>query len=193
MSFLDRPAGDFEFDADTFEQVILYICSRVDNVRNLSKTKLHKILYYVDRNVYLEKGAPLTGEEYVRNQHGPTATHLDDALISLQENEELSHITREGNSQKFGSYEQNIYIANEEPDVDETFTASEIQLLDELTELISENFTSEEVSDISHDIVWRSARKGEEIPYYTSLLQVTEPEASAEDEEWARQKAQEIQ
>jgi len=193
MSFLDRPDEDFDFDAETFEQVILYICSQVDNVRNLSKTKLHKILYFVDREVYLHKGTPLTGEKYVRNQYGPTSTHLDEALALLEENGKLCHIKRAGESKKLGSYEQNIYIANEEPDVDETFAASEVQLLDELTELISQDFTSEEVSEISHDIVWRAARKREEIPYYTSLLQVTEPEASAEDEEWARRKAQEIQ
>lgn len=61
-----------------------------------------------------------------------------------------------------------------------------------MIEQISEDFTTQQISDLSHDIVWRSARKGEEIPYYTTMLQVTESEESAEDLEWARQKAQEV-
>lgn len=192
MSFFDVDVEEHEFDRETFEQVVLYICSQVDDLRSLSKTKLHKILYYVDREVYLETGKPLTGETYVANQYGPTSEHLEEILGDLEEADQLSHVTRKGDSAKIGSYTQNIFIANETPDVDDFFQPSEIQLLDSVTEKISEDFTSEEISDLSHDIVWRSARQGEEIPYYTTLLQITEPEESADDMAWARRKAQEI-
>lgn len=192
MPFFDVDVTEPEFDRETFEEVVLYICSQVDNIRNLSMTKLHKILYYVDREIYLQTGRPLTGETYVANQYGPTSKHLREALETLDSEDKLSHVTRKDSSEQIGSYEQNIFIANEAPDVDEAFKASEVQLLDDVIEQISEDFTTQQISDLSHDIVWRSARKGEEIPYYTTMLQVTESEESAEDLEWARQKAQEV-
>lgn len=192
MSFLDVDVTEPEFDEDKFEEVVLYICSQVENLRNLSMTKLHKILYYVDREVYLHTGRPLTGETYVANQYGPTSKHLEEALEALDSADKLSHVTREDSSKQIGSYQQNIFIAKDTPDVDETFKASEIQLLDDVIQQISEDFTAQQISEVSHDIVWRSARKGEEMPYYTAMLQVTESEESAEDLEWARQKAQEV-
>lgn len=191
MPFFEVDIEKPDFDRETFEYVVLYICSKVDDLRNLSKTKLHKILYYVDREVYLETGEALTGERYVANEYGPTSDHLEDVLSDLEEKGLLSHLTREGTSNKFGTFKQNIFVAKESPDVDEMFTASQVQLLDEVTRKISEDLTSEEISDISHDIVWRAARKGEEIPYYTSLLQVTKPSERSEDLAWAREKAEE--
>jgi len=192
MPFFDVDVTEPEFDRETFEQVVLYICSQVENIRNLSMTKLHKILYYVDREVYLQTGIPLTGETYIANQYGPTSEHLPEALEALDAEGKLSHVTRKDSSDQIGIYEQNIFIAKETPDVDEAFKASEIQLLDDIIEQISVEFTAEQISDLSHDIVWRSARKGEELPYYTTMLQVTESEESAEDLEWAREKAQEV-
>jgi uncharacterized phage-associated protein len=192
MPFFDFDVTEPEFDRETFEEVVLYICSQVENIRNLSMTKLHKILYYVDREVYLQTGSPLTGETYIANQYGPTSEHLPEALEALDAEGKLSHVTRKDSSDQIGTYEQNIFIAKETPDVDEAFQASEIQLLDDIIEQISVEFTAEQISDLSHDIVWRSARKGEELPYYTTMLQVTESEESAEDHEWAREKAQEV-
>jgi uncharacterized protein YwgA len=192
MPFFDADVEKPDFDRETFENVVLYVCSKVDDLRSLSKTKLHKILYYVDREVYLETGQSLTGERYVADEYGPTSDHLDDVLTELEEKGLLSHLTREDTSRTFGSFKQNIFVAKESPDVDELFSASQVQLLDEVTRKISEDFTSGEISDISHDIVWRAARKGEEIPYYTALLQVTKPSESSEDLEWAREKAEEL-
>lgn len=192
MSFFDADVSEPEFDRETFEEVVLYICSQIENIRNLSMTKLHKILYYVDREVYLQTGQPLTGETYVANQYGPTSEHLQEALEALESEGKLSHVTRRDSSAQIGSYEQNIFIANETPDVDEAFKASEVQLLDDVIQQVSEDFTAQQISEVSHDIVWRSSRKGEEIPYYTTMLQVTEPEKSAEDLEWAREKAHEV-
>jgi len=191
MAYFDVDLEEPEFDREIFESVVLYICSQVDDIKDLSLTKLHKILYYVDREVYLQTGQPLTGEGYVANQYGPTSKHLEEALERLESEDKLSHVQRSHSSEKLGRYTQNIFIANEEPDVDEAFEASEVQLLDEVVDTISKEFTAEQISDISHDIVWRSSRKGEEIPYYTSLLQVTESEERSEDMEWARQKAEE--
>jgi hypothetical protein len=56
--------------------VVLYICSEVDNIRDLSLTKPHKILYYADWEVYMAEGERLTGEAYVKNDYFAFATHL---------------------------------------------------------------------------------------------------------------------
>lgn len=191
MSFPEVDVQAPEFDAEMFDRVVLYICSAVDNIRDLSLTKLHKILYYADREVYLETDEPLTGETYVKHEYGPFSKHLDETLDRLEDEGRLEHVEKRGRSDTFGQYTQKCFVAKEPADVD-FFTPRQIQLLDSVVREISKEHDSESISEVSHDIVWRSAQKGEPIPYYTSLLQVTESATEPEEKEWARRMAAKV-
>lgn len=191
MSFPNTDIQEPEFNREKFEAAVQYICSEVDDIRQLSLTKLHKILYYADREAYLALGEALTGETYVKADYGPMSEHLRPTLTRLEEEDEIKHIEKRGHSSKLGTYTQNCYVATRPPELD-IFKPEEVQLLSETAQLIQKNFTSEEVSDLSHDVVWRSVKMGEPLPYYTALLQATEPVTGSEVREWGREKAEEL-
>lgn len=57
------------FRKDKMEQAILYFCERINNV-HLGKTKLMKLLYYLDFDHMEEYGTPVTGGTYKKLPHG---------------------------------------------------------------------------------------------------------------------------
>lgn len=52
------------------QQVILYFLEHINNV-HLGRTKLMKLLYYVDFDHYTAHGRPVTGATYRKLPHGP--------------------------------------------------------------------------------------------------------------------------
>ncbi len=63
-------------------------------------------------------------------------------------------------------------------------TPEEIALIDEIIEIISNDHTAQSISDLTHDEVWKVAKEGEEIPYYTILGKESKPSQKAV--EWAK-------
>ena len=60
------------FKKRKFKTLVQFIVSRcADDPSRLGYTKLNKILWYSETNHYLKTGAPLTGANYVKRQHGP--------------------------------------------------------------------------------------------------------------------------
>jgi hypothetical protein len=188
----DATPEDTRFKQEIFERVVLYICSEVDNIRDLSLTKLHKILYYADREVYLATGEPLTGETYVKNDHGPFSVHLEKTLDRLEDKGHLERVRKTGRSGRFGQYTQNCFISKEPADISD-FTPEQVDLLNDVAQEIRKNHTAETISEVSHDVVWKTASKSEPLPYFTSYLQVTEDAADHEDIEWGRGQAEKRQ
>lgn len=58
------------FSAEKLQQVILYFLEHINNV-HLGRTKLMKLLYYVDFNHYESHGRAVTGATYRKLPHGP--------------------------------------------------------------------------------------------------------------------------
>jgi hypothetical protein len=71
------------------------------------------------------------------------------------------------------------------------FSEKELRILTGVAQSIFP-LDSGDVSEASHDVVRRSTEEFEEIPYETAYLDATEPDDRDEVQEWARQKAQEI-
>jgi hypothetical protein len=57
------------------------------------------------------------------------------------------------------------------------------EVLDVVTSLICDNFSANEISDVTHDEVWRAAEIGEELPMYTVFAR--QGEITAEVRRWA--------
>lgn len=190
MDLLDEEPDEPEFDPERFREAILYIGSLPSNKRELSETKLHKILFYADRKAYFELGEPITGARYVRHDHGPFATELRDTLTELESEKSILIRQYEVGGVEITPDTQRCFDVFEGADTGH-FSDRELQIL---TEVAREIFPldSETVSEQSHDVVWRSVEPYEEIPYYLSYLQVTEKDDSEEIMDWAREKTQEI-
>jgi uncharacterized phage-associated protein len=148
----------FEFDREKFKVVVHYICSRCEP-DELGNVKLHKILYFSDMLHYLSTLKPLTGAEYQKQQFGPTARHLAWALKELEKEEKIKIEKRD-----YYGYIKSDYISLAEPESNR-LTNSEINLLNDVIDFVSKK-TAKEISELSHDIAWKSVNMGETIPYY---------------------------
>src|SRR3954469_10057092 len=72
-----------------FRELILYISQRCEQDPNFGKTKLNKILFYSDFLTYAHTGEPITGQEYMRIQHGPGPRKLKPTLVDMKEKGDL--------------------------------------------------------------------------------------------------------
>ena len=63
--------------------MVHYIVATVSESQ-FSKTKLHKILWFSDREAFLQLGATITGDTYIRKPRGPMSASLYTAVTELE-------------------------------------------------------------------------------------------------------------
>lgn len=163
------------------EQVILYICQKMEEAPHFGTVVLNKLLFYMDNVHFLEYGKPLTGFTYVKQNRGPTPKPHQ--FLSLREAMIQQGKLREHQVHKFGKIEKRL-VAQTEPNIT-VFTGPEISTMDEI---ISEmkNESGKTLSEFSHrHLAWEIADLMEEIPYFTYLL--TESELTDEDVQWGKE------
>lgn len=163
---------------EKLKNLVHYICHKVKDPSKLGKTKLNKVLYYSDFLFYLQNYRSITGETYIKKDHGPVSKHLDKILRQLEEEGKV--FKRE---QAVIDFTRHELVSVRRPDISE-FEPEEIALIDEIIEVISNNHTAQSISDLSHDEVWEIAKDGEEIPYYAILGKESKPSEKAV--EWAK-------
>jgi hypothetical protein len=167
-----------------FRELILYVALRCEEDPNFGKTKLNKILFYSDFLAYAHTGEPITGQEYVRIQHGPGARKLKPTLMDMEERGDLK-VRRE---RKLDLHQERV-VALRRPAC-EAFSEQHLGIVDQVIQSLWGR-TNSEVSLISHaNIGWKLARHKETIPYETVFLSdrpLTEAEL-----EYGRQLATEL-
>lgn len=170
-------------DWNRLTALIHYICASCEDPSVLGKTKLNKILWYADVNAYLEFGQPITGETYVKQQFGPVAEHLLQAIKELEDRGAI--VTRQAPHFTYTKWE---YIALRPPEVSEmaAFKPHEISLIDNMIDIICHGNTAKSISQQTHDRIWELAEIGETIPYYAVLASEL-GEFTKEDMDWAKQ------
>lgn len=167
------------FNADKFNQLVHYIIWKTDDAAKLGSTKLNKILWFSDARAFVLHGQPITGEKYIRRQHGPMARHFSAAWRQLEREGEIRHWR-----DKLYDHEKDVFRASRRPNM-KGFTKEELQIVDYFQEYITEEHTATSISDESHDYGWEIARMGEELPYYAILAdRIRDPEG--DELEWAR-------
>ena len=139
-------------------ELMLYVAKRCQFDPNFGGTKLNKILFYSDFCSFGRRGKPITGAEYVKQEFGPIPKRLVPVRQQLEQRKEAA-------VQKvdFLGREQQRLVALREPDLS-LFTGEEIALVDEVIEYLKGK-TAKEVSELSHNRIWRVARLGHSIPY----------------------------
>ena len=149
-------------DMMKLEETIHFICSTTKQQDRLGAVKLSKILYYSDMSNYAEEGRSITGARYVKRQRGPVPKEALEAIASLKKAGRLetrdvsvfAHTRREFTA--FGNTDLSI------------FKPEEIERIAAMIQYVCD-YNAEEISDISHTIVWDSADMGEELPYASFL------------------------
>ncbi len=178
----DKP----KLDWDKLSRLVHYVCDEAPNPKLLGATKLNKILYYSDFEAYLQLGAPITGEVYVKQKHGPVPKHVMTVLDRLKESEAIAIAQASGYFAYTGepSYAPRLFHSLRRPDIHD-FLPDEIRIVDEVIRVICLEHTATSISNLSHDLIWNAAEIGEEIPYFTAFAQLL-GDIDAKDIAWAK-------
>ena len=154
----------FAYNEPKFCELLVHLAHESAGDPNFGKTKMNKLLYYIDFAAYRSLGTPVTGASYQRRPYGPVPKEIPAARAKLTAEGALGHEVTD----RFG-FRQERYVALRPPDVS-VFSAPELQIIDDvLTALRSMN--GMEVSDLSHQAVgWRVARPNAVIPYESAFL-----------------------
>jgi uncharacterized phage-associated protein len=158
---------NFKIDDRRFKDLILYVSARLQDDPSFGETKLNKILFFSDFESFRLRGEPITGAEYQRNHHGPTArifTILRNQMVNADE------ITTD--LVEIGGYRQTVVRPLIDPTTE--FTQDEREIIDGVIEKMRK-YTNKEVSDKSHEFAagWRAMEQGQTIPYSSAIIDPT--------------------
>lgn len=152
-----------ERNSRRLEQIAHYIIARTP-ADMLGATKLNKVLWFVDCHSFRQHGVSMTGlTHYIRLENGPVPEGLSSALSELKLGGKISEDSRTtpaGVRREFHSLE--------DPDLD-GMSASEIDLIHQVIEAIRP-LSARQVSDLTHDALWREVANGASMPVSAGSL-----------------------
>ena len=149
---------------------LILLLGQSPQVENLGKTKLWKLIYFIDAKYLREFGVSLTGSEYIKYEHGPVPSRGDRILKKLHRSGAVDIEPVD-----YGSYWQNhISTAKETAP---SFSKCELAVIEEVCRELGRE-TAAHLSDISHlEPAWIDADQNEK------LSSVLMHYGSSEDEE----------
>lgn len=149
-----------DFNSRSFKTVVHYVCWMCEDPRTLTIEKLNWTLWYIDRSIYLQKGKGLTSATYRKFPEGPMAVPTSAAVRELEKEGALARRVDEDGNHRF--------FATKKPDIS-LLQAEQVSLLDSIIHKTCLGADSHIAGQEGHDRVFRVARIGEEIPYFTVL------------------------
>lgn len=152
---IDEFTGYKGFDLELIKNIILYILE----FHVTFKTKLNKLLWYIDFVHFRKYAVSVTGNSYTHSQYGPTPDDYD-LIIGIMlksgligKNEVIAHD---------GVREQLKYIATSDKSM---FSKEELDTINFILEKFKD-FNCAKISDYSHDeIPYKKTAEGEKISY----------------------------
>jgi len=156
----------FDFDADKFKELIVYIAERCQKDPTFGAIKLNKILYYSDFAAYRIEGQPITGATYRKLSEGPAPKEMIKARDELIESGRL----RMEHRPYFTRIQKRLVLEDDQSANREIFSPTERDIVNEVIEFFYGK-SAREVSDYSHrEPGWRVAEEMGDIPYDTAWL-----------------------
>jgi Protein of unknown function (DUF4065) len=156
--------GMAEFDPKKFNELIVYIATRLGPEAALGRVKLAKLLMQSDFGAYERRGRPITGATYEKWEHG----HLPRELLLAQRDLEAQGDIATETVDYYGKTLKRI-VALRDPDLS---GFSEEDLADAERAIVRFGHESATyLSELSHvEVGWRLAEMKEVIPYKTVFL-----------------------
>jgi uncharacterized phage-associated protein len=143
---------------EKYKNAILYFSKHL-NKYQLGKTKLAKLLYYLDFINYREKGDSVTGTEYYKQDYGPLARDLPEMISDLVEKNDLEVERLEINGKQRHKFKALS-------DIDESvFNEDELMLLRKLKNHYADWSTSKMVAKTHLEAPWVQAKEGGKLSY----------------------------
>lgn len=162
-----------DINKEKYKNAILFFSERVSHI---GKTKLNKLLYFMDFDHYEKYGKSITGDTYTNNDLGPVPSHVDEILDEMI-GEKLVEISIEPVID-YIRYRL-APLVRYKPDL---FKADEVEMLCGVVDKWA-NHTARELVIASHgEAPWIATRKGEEIPYALAYYRGKFDEPSYDEE-----------
>jgi hypothetical protein len=169
------------FNREKFKALVHYVCDKASDPSVLGAVKLNKVLWYSDSIHYMVYGESITGETYIKRQHGPVPRHIVGVVSELVSERKIAR----GRVDHFG-FVKTEFIAIADPIVKD-FTADQIDLVNEAFEHVCIRHTARSISEETHGVIWKIAEMGEELPLAT-IFASDVGEIDETDLEWANEK-----
>jgi uncharacterized phage-associated protein len=172
-------------DREKLLNAIIYFAN---NTKYCGKTKLYKLLYYLDFTHFKETGRSVTGLEYYAWDHGPAPKALHEEFKNMP-SDINAHVALVGSADSFTN------IKSKKQFDEKYFTKREIRILHILCEIYLEAKANdmEEVSHLENapwDVTKKSKGMYAEIDYFLALDSAKESLTKKEVEERIRDKEQ---
>ncbi len=144
------------FDIEKIENLIIYIAVKCGGVL---KTKLNKLLWYMDFKHFKEHTVGITGAKYLHLPLGPVPMDYELLTFKLQNEDRL-----EAQEVIIGEYLGENYIAKGEADIS-LFTRKELKTIDIVIKKLA-RLGSGKIKDISHEeAAYKMTSHKQVIPY----------------------------
>jgi len=163
---------------EKLKEALHYVITRCDNPARLGAIRLNKIMWFADRYAYRVNGASITADTYVKQRLGPVPKSVRAAISELAAEDKIA--VRE--AEVPGGYLMRHFFGLKDAEV-VALSEQDRRILDTYASVICDNFSSNEISDATHDHVWEAAELGEEIPMFTAFAR--RGEITADVRQWA--------
>lgn len=148
-----------KFSEEKLRQVILYFLERINNV-HLGRTKLMKLLYFVDFDHAEKYGRPVTGAVYRKLPHGPYPKDAEKLIVRMVKAGLVKEV-----KVPVGNYEQHRLITMEAKFDANLFTGAEMQTLEKVATDWADATAAQIEAETHAEAPWASTLDGKVIDY----------------------------
>lgn len=141
---------------EKYTELLIYIINYID-ASMLGKTKLYKILFFVDWESIKLYGISITNDKYLKYPMGPVPENAWSLISTLKRNDTISVQMNISENQKF----MYLFKANREANLN-VFSPQEIELIRQVVERCASKSKVELVEE-SHKGPWNDVNDWEEI------------------------------
>jgi hypothetical protein len=156
--------------------LIIDQCS--DDPAKLGATRLNKAIWFSDVLSYQLHGKTISGQTFVKRQNGPVPDRILPTLRELEEQDRIAI------KEPQFEYDTRRFLSTQKVDVT-SLTEHEIGLVSYAVKYVCDQ-TATAVSDETHDVIWKAARMGEEIPIF-AIFAANFGEITEEVKVWAEE------
>lgn len=159
------------YDNKKLENAILYFVTECQN-QHLGRTKLMKLLYYLDFDHFERELKPVTGARYRNLEHGPVPVEAP-MMIRALENSDMLDVEETSTFHRFR--------AHQSPDLS-VFTESELETMRNVAATWRDASTRD-IEDASHaEAPWRLTAHRDDVPWEFARMRVRERPTADEEE-----------
>jgi len=141
------------------ERYVNAILFFIENVQNLGRTKLYKLLYFLDFDHYEKYGESVTGESYQNKELGPVPIYAEELINKMKEDGLIDIV-----SEPVIDFIRHKFVAKAHHDQN-IFSSTEIEMLREVTEKWAHHTANEIVSATHGEAPWIATARDQTIPY----------------------------